>query len=98
MLVTLNNNVDRRLQSWCKYTHLSPEVFIIDAVERSLDDWEDYNDALRICAEVDAGRMKTYSLDDVERHLDALEVQGREVQDYMQASGRCLTRTNRQNR
>lgn len=73
MLVTLNNNVDRRLQSWCKYTHLSPEVFIIDVAQRSLDDWEDYNDAISICSEIDAGRMKTYSLADVEAHLDTLE-------------------------
>lgn len=40
--------------------------------DQSLDDWEDYNDALRICAEIDAGRMKVYSLEEIEQHLDAL--------------------------
>ena len=41
-------------------------------LDETLDDSEDYNNALRICAEIDAGHMKVYSLKEVEQHLDAL--------------------------
>lgn len=73
MILTTTPELDSRIKTWSRTNKQSPERFIMQAIERSLDDWEDYNDALHICAEVDAGRMKTYSLDDVERHLDALE-------------------------
>ena len=36
-----------------------------------LEDWEDYTDALRICAEIDSGRMKTYSREEINREMDA---------------------------
>ena len=73
MILTTTPELDSRIKAWSRINKQSPERFIMQAIERSLDDWEDYNDALHICAEVDAGRMKTYSLDEVERHLDALE-------------------------
>ncbi len=73
MILTTTPELDSRIKTWSRINKQSPERFIMQAIERSLDDWEDYNDALHICAEVDAGRMKTYSLDEVERHLDALE-------------------------
>ena len=73
MLLTTTPEIDSRIRTWSSINKQPPERFVMQAIERSLDDWEDYNDALHICAEVDAGRMKTYSLDDVERHLDALE-------------------------
>ena len=73
MLLATTPEIDSRIKSWSKFNKQPPEFFILQAIENSLDDWEDYNEALRICAEVDAGHMKTYSLDEVERHLDALE-------------------------
>ena len=73
MVVTLDEKINSRLQLWCKHTQLPPEVFINHSLEQALDDWEDYNDALRICAEIDRGEMQTFSLHEVEEHLDALE-------------------------
>ncbi len=73
MIVTLNENIGTRLQSWCRLSNLSPEAFVNRALDQYLEDLEDYTDAVNICAEVDAGRMKTYSLVEVEKHLDALE-------------------------
>ena len=73
MILTTTPEIDSRIKSWSKFNKKPPEHFVLQAIENSLDDWEDYNDALRICSEVDSGRMKTYSLDEVERHLDALE-------------------------
>lgn len=72
MIITIDEHIDSRINSWCNFTHQSPEVFINQALEQSLDDWEDYIDALRICSDVDAGRMKVFSLSEVERHLDEL--------------------------
>ena len=73
MLLTTTPEIDCRLSYWSKITNQPPDIFVHDAINEALDDWEDYRDALRICAEVDAGTMKTYSLPEVEAHLDALE-------------------------
>ncbi|MBQ3458407.1 MAG: hypothetical protein IJG30_05550, partial [Synergistaceae bacterium] len=70
MLLELDEKTNTRIQSWSAANNQPPEVFINYALEQSLDDWEDYADALSICAEIDAGRMKTYSLEEVERQLD----------------------------
>ena len=48
------------------------EVFVNEALGKSFNDWEDYIDAISICSEIDAGRMKVHSLDEVERQLDEL--------------------------
>ena len=73
MILTTTPTLDTRLRAWSTANKLPPEVLINDALERSLEDWEDYTDALSICAEVDAGRMNKYSLAEVKRHLDALD-------------------------
>ncbi len=72
MILTTTPAQDTRLRAWSLTNKQPPEVFVNDALERSLEDWEDYTDAIRICAEIDAGRMKTYSLAEVEAHLDEL--------------------------
>ena len=73
MILTTTPDIDTKLLAWSSSTKLPPEVFINDVLDEALDDWEDYMDALRICSEVDAGSMKTYSLQEVEAHLDALD-------------------------
>lgn len=50
-----------------------PDVFMIRAIAQRLEDMEDYEEAARVLAEVEAGRMKTYSLEEVERELDELD-------------------------
>ncbi len=72
MILTTRPEIDIRLNNWSKITKQPPEVFINETLDSALDDWEDYIDALRICSDVDAGRMKVYSLDEVEKHLDEL--------------------------
>lgn len=74
MLLTLDEKTNTRIQSWCAANNQPPEVFINYALEQSLDDWEDYLEALKICEEIDAGRMKTYSFEEIERQLDELDV------------------------
>lgn len=72
MIVTLDKRFHSRIKNWSKATKQSPNILINKALEQSLDDWEDYRDAVNICSEVDAGNMKTYSFDEVEKHLDEL--------------------------
>ena len=67
MIVTVDEKTGTRLKSWSKTTNQPPEVFIHEALEQSLDDWEDYMDALSICEEIDSGRMKTYSMYEVRK-------------------------------
>ena len=72
MIVAIDEKIDTRIQSWSVINNQPSEVFIHEALEKSLDDWEDYMDALSICSEIDAGNMKVYSFDEVERQLDEL--------------------------
>ena len=72
MILNTSPTLDDRITSWSKYTKQPPETLISQALEHYLDDWDDFHEALRICDEVDSGRMNTYSLDEVERQLDEL--------------------------
>ena len=72
MIFTTTPETDFRLKTWSSVTQQPPELFVQHTIDEALDDWEDYQDTLRICAEVDSRKMKTYSLLDVERHLDAM--------------------------
>lgn len=72
MILSTSQALDARIASWSNYTKLPPETLIFKAIELYLDDWEDFQDALRICDDVDSGRMNVYSLDEVERQLDEL--------------------------
>ena len=73
MILTTTPEQDSRIQAWSEATRQPPEVFIRESLDRALEDWEDYAEALRICAEVDTGRMKTYTLAEVTEQMNALE-------------------------
>ena len=72
MQITLDKKMDTRLNAWSVATKKSPEQFINETLDKALEDWEDYEDALRICELVDTGLMKVYSLEEVKGHLDEL--------------------------
>ena len=73
MLITLRPGVEERLSTWSMETKQPAEKFINETLENALEDFEDYTEAVKICAEVDGGRMKTYSKKEVWRELDAME-------------------------
>lgn len=75
MIITLDKNIGSRLTHWSKANRRSPNAFVHDILQQSLDDWEDYSEAINICSEVDAGRMKVYSLDEVEKQLNELNAE-----------------------
>lgn len=72
MILKTTSVLDTRINSWSSATKQPPEMILSYALEQYLDDWEDLQDAIRICNEVDSGQMKVYSLDEVEKHLDEI--------------------------
>ena len=73
MMVEIAPEISSRLSSWSISTHEPPEKFVSATLENALEDWEDYSEALKICAEIDSGRMETYSMEEVWRELDGME-------------------------
>lgn len=75
MIITLDKNIGSRLTHWSKANRRSPNAFVHDILQQSLNDWEDYSEAINICSEVDKGSMKVYSLDEVEKQLNELNAE-----------------------
>ena len=73
MVLTLKPEIEKRLTEWSIKEKKSPVDFVNETLDKALEDWEDYMDAVRICALIDSGQMKTYSLEEVEKELDELE-------------------------
>ena len=69
MTVELTPEMEERVGIWREKTNGDTGSMITEALDRYLEDWGDYTDAVQICAEVDAGRMKTYSWEEVKQHL-----------------------------
>ena len=67
----LTSELEERVNAWRRATNGDTEALMSEALLQYLEDWEDYTDASEICAEIDAGRMKTYSREEVNREMDA---------------------------
>jgi len=59
-----------RLETLSQNTGESPENCLIDALERLLEDTEDYADAVRISKQIRRGEMEVYSSEEVAAYLD----------------------------
>ena len=74
--LNIKANVLVKFQKFCKHFALdetqSAECALENYIEQYIEakeDEEDLQDAIRIAAEIDAGRMKTYTLDEVKEEL-----------------------------
>ena len=67
----LTSELEKRVNVWCEGTNGKAEDLMAEALLQYLEDWEDYTDAIEICAEIDSGRMKTYSREKINREMDA---------------------------
>ena len=65
----LTEDVFERLKSLADASGKSPSDFISEAVIEHIEDLEDAERAEEILKKVQAGAMKTYSLDEVSREL-----------------------------
>ena len=74
--VRMTFNVSAELRDRLMYesevSHRTPDELLDAALDRYLEDEEDYREASRVLAEVEAGRMKVIPWEEVERKLDAL--------------------------
>ncbi|MDR0908689.1 MAG: DUF6290 family protein [Spirochaetaceae bacterium] len=67
--VQLRNNEDARLGALARRTKRTKAFFVREAVERYLEDMEDYYLARKIASEVDTGNMKTFTATEVRQQL-----------------------------
>ena len=67
--VNVSENVLSRLEEYVLQSGLSKNEIVSDAIENYLDEIEedaaDLKEAQRIAAEIDSGRMETYTLEEV---------------------------------
>lgn len=73
MVLEVPRELEARLSFWSDETRETPDVLMLRAIERYLEDLEDYQDAVEVSAEIKLGRMKTYSLEEVEREMNELD-------------------------
>ena len=69
MTVELTPDLEERVEIWRERANGDTGSMMTEALDRYLEDWEDYTDAVQICSEVDARRMETYSWEEVKEHL-----------------------------
>ena len=67
--IRLPDDVSMRLQDLAQLTGRSKTFYMIEAIREHLDDLEDLYMAEKRLIEIQAGRSKTYSLEEVERSL-----------------------------
>lgn len=67
--IQLPEEVFERLKSLADASGQSPTDFISEAILEHIEDLEDVMRAEEIMKEIQAGRMKTYTLEEVEREL-----------------------------
>ena len=67
----LTSELEERVNVWRRETNGEAEELMSEALLQYLEDWEDYTDAISICAEIDSGRMRSYSREEINREMDA---------------------------
>ena len=65
----LPQDLSQRLNSLAAQTGRSKTFYMLEAIRQHIDDLEDLYLAEQRLVDVQAGRSKTHSIDDVERHL-----------------------------
>ena len=67
----LTPELEEKINVWRKETNGDTEELVSEALLQYLEDWEDYTDAISICAEIDSGRMRTYTREEINKEMDA---------------------------
>ena len=73
MVLEVPCEIEERISLWSERLNEPQSAFMLRAVEEYIEDLEDYDEAAMVNAEIRAGRMKTYSLEEVEREMDELD-------------------------
>lgn len=67
--IRLPEAIEERLERLSIETGRTKKFYVLQAIEQQLDDLEDIYLAEKRLEDIRAGRSKTYTLDEVERHL-----------------------------
>ena len=67
----LTPELEEKINIWRQETNGDTEELVSEALLQYLEDWEDYTDAISICAEIDSGRMRTYTREEINKEMDA---------------------------
>ena len=73
MVLEVPREIEERISLWSERLNEPQSAFMLRAVEEYIEDLEDYDEAAMVNAEIRAGRMKTYSLEEVEQEMDELD-------------------------
>ena len=69
MQIEISDGLGAWLQEVAAKTGKTPEQLVSKAVERELEDREDYEAAVEVSRRIASGEEKTYTLEEVERRL-----------------------------
>ena len=69
ILLDFTPELQERVNFWSKRSNKEPNEFLKNIIAEYLEDLEDYEEAARIYSEVQSGRMKTYSWEEVRERL-----------------------------
>lgn len=69
MVLEVSPELRERVNLWGNRIGAVPENLAVRALEEYIEDLEDYYEAAKISAEIEAGRMETYSLEEVKARL-----------------------------
>ena len=69
VLLNFTPELNERINFWSSKDKEKPDVFLSKIIAEYIEDLEDYEEAARISSEIDAGRMKVYSWEEVREHL-----------------------------
>ena len=69
MQIQIPDELGEWLQEMAVRVGKSPEDLVSEDVRQSLEDREDYEDAVEVSRRIRSGEEKTYSLEEVERRL-----------------------------
>ena len=67
--VRLRPDIEKRLNQLSEDTHRSKSYYAAKAIERFLEDEEDYLQAVAIYERIKEGKEKTYTLEEIQKRL-----------------------------
>lgn len=70
LAIRLTDEIENRLENLAKVTGRTKTFYAREAITEYLDDMEDLYLAEKRYADIQAGRVKTYTLDEVKSQLD----------------------------
>ena len=69
ILLDFTPEIQERVDFWSRRSNKEPDEFLKNIIAECIEDLEDYEEAVRIYSDVQSGRMKTHSWEEVRERL-----------------------------